>query len=60
LIAAAIVGAALVLTILWEAFETIVLPRRVSRRFRITVLYYRLTWMPWRAIGLQYSSAKRR
>jgi hypothetical protein len=60
LIAAAIVGTALVLTILWEAFETIVLPRRVSRRFRITVLYYRLTWMPWRAIGLQYSSAKRR
>lgn len=56
----AIVGAALVLTILWEAFETIVLPRRVARRFRITVLYYRLTWLPWRAITHQISAPKRR
>jgi hypothetical protein len=60
LIVAAIVGAALVLVILWEAFETIVLPRRVARRFRITVLYYRLTWLPWRAIARKYSSPKRR
>jgi hypothetical protein len=60
LIAAAIAGAALVLTILWEAFETIVLPRRVARRFRITVLYYRSTWFPWRAIVRKISSAKRR
>lgn len=60
MIAAAIAGAALVLTILWEAFETIVLPRRVARRFRITVLYYRLTWLPWRMITRQISSPKRR
>jgi Ion channel len=60
LISAAIVGATLVLTILWEAFETIVLPRRVARRFRVTVLYYRSTWFPWRVIARQISSSKRR
>jgi ion channel len=60
LIVAAIAGAALVLTILWEAFETVVLPRRVARRFRITVLYYRTTWLPWRTIARWFSSAKRR
>jgi len=41
------VGAALVLFILWDAFESIVLPRRVTRRFRITRLFYRVTWLPW-------------
>lgn len=47
----AIAGAIIVLIVLWETFETIVLPRRVRRRFRLTVLFYRLTWRPWRAIG---------
>lgn len=42
----------MVLTILWEAFETIILSRRVSRKFRLTRLFYRITWGPWRAIAL--------
>ncbi|OGO20250.1 MAG: metal transporter [Chloroflexi bacterium RBG_16_50_11] len=46
-IIAAIVGAGLVLWVLWEGFETIVLPRRVTRRFRLTRLFYRRTWLPW-------------
>ncbi|BDV44014.1 hypothetical protein GURASL_29370 [Geotalea uraniireducens] len=46
-IVAAIVGTALVLLVLWEGFETIILPRRVTRRFRLTRLFYRLTWLPW-------------
>jgi hypothetical protein len=40
-------GAGLVLWVLWEGFETIVLPRRVTRRFRLTRLFYRRTWIPW-------------
>ena len=36
---------------LWEAFETIILPRRVTRRLRFTTLFYRSTWRPWRAIA---------
>jgi len=46
-IVAAIFGATLVLWVLWEGFETIVLPRRATRRFRLTRLFYRRTWFPW-------------
>ena len=44
---AVILGVLLILTVLWEAFETIVLPRRVTRQFRLTRLFYRSTWRPW-------------
>jgi hypothetical protein len=46
-IIAAIPGASLILLVLWEGFETIILPRRVTRRFRITRLFYHGTWHPW-------------
>jgi hypothetical protein len=44
---ATIVGAVIIFTILLDAFETIVLPRRVQRGFRLTALFYRNTWRPW-------------
>lgn len=44
---AAVVGLALIASALWDAFETIVLPRRIVRRVRIAALVYRLTWSPW-------------
>jgi hypothetical protein len=44
LIPEAIAGVLIILIILWEAFETVVLPRRVARKFRVTVLFYRATW----------------
>src|SRR5882757_10659333 len=44
---ATIVGAVTILTILLDAFETIVLPRRVQRGFRLTSLFYRSTWNLW-------------
>ncbi len=46
-IGAAIFGSALILLVLWEGFETIVLPRRVTRRFRLTRFFYRGSWRPW-------------
>jgi len=52
-------GAALLAAVLLDAFETIILPRRVSRRFRITRLFYRGTWLPWRATA-RLLPAKRR
>lgn len=45
LIAAA--GAVLILLILWDAFEAVVLPRRVTRRVRLTVVHFRLLWLVW-------------
>ncbi|HVP42206.1 MAG TPA: potassium channel family protein [Terriglobales bacterium] len=47
---AGISGVVIVLLVLWEAFETIVLPRRVTRQFRFTRLYYRRTWSVWRTL----------
>ena len=43
------VAVVLILTILWDAFETIILSRRVSREFRLTRLFYKMLWPPWRA-----------
>jgi ion channel len=54
-----ILGSALILTVLWEAFETIVLPRRVRRRVRLTRLYYRGTWLPWSAIVRRITNKQR-
>src|SRR5437762_14168876 len=46
---AGIAGGILVAVVLWDAFETIVLPRRVTRRVRLTRLFYRFTWRPFAA-----------
>jgi hypothetical protein len=56
---AIVVGVALVLTIMWEAFETLVLPRRISRRFRLTRGYYRLLWVSWSSIGKNHPGPRR-
>lgn len=47
----AVIGFLIVVTVLWEAFESVVLPRRVARRWRVTVLFYRVTWSPWRSLA---------
>lgn len=56
----AIVGLVLVLIILWDAFETIILPRRVTRRIRLTSLFYQTIWTPWRGTVRLITSPKRR
>jgi hypothetical protein len=55
-----VAGIVLILGVLWEAFETIVLPRRVTRRFRWTRLFYRFTWWPWRSLARLILLPKRR
>ena len=42
-----ILGIGIVISVLLDAFETIVLPRKVQRAFRLTSWFYRHTWMPW-------------
>jgi hypothetical protein len=56
---AVILGVLLILTVLWEAFETIVLPRRVTRQFRLTRLFYRSTWRPWVFLAGKRKSRKK-
>ena len=53
-------GIVLVVAVLWEVFETIVLPRRVTRHFRLTKLFYRSTWIPYAALAGLLNPRKRR
>ncbi|MDQ3907224.1 MAG: potassium channel family protein [Acidobacteriota bacterium] len=55
-----VLSLALIVFVLWDAFETIVLPRRVTRRLRITAAYYRATWRPWRGLASLVRKKKRR
>lgn len=57
---AAIVAVAVIITILWDAFETIVLPRRVRRRLRVSLVFYIFTWGPYRAIARRLKDGGRR
>src|SRR5437867_5300295 len=58
LIAAA--GAIFVVVIMWDAFEALVLPRRVTRRLRPTRMFYRVTWLVWSAVARRLRPGGRR
>ena len=42
-----ICGLLLLFYVFLDAFETILLPRRVARTYRITTWFYRFSWRPW-------------
>jgi hypothetical protein len=46
-ILALVAGILCLSTVMVDAFQTIVLPRRPRGRFRITRIFYLLTWTPW-------------
>ncbi len=54
------VSALLILFILMDAFETVVLPRRVTRPYRFARLFYRETWTLWKGASRCIPAAKRR
>ncbi|HEV7474862.1 MAG TPA: potassium channel family protein [Pyrinomonadaceae bacterium] len=57
---AVIPGLALILIILWDAFETIILPRRVTRRLRLTGLFYQTMWSICSSLVRAMHNRKRR
>jgi hypothetical protein len=57
---ASIAGIVLIFIILMDAFETVILPRRIKRIFRITGWFYRNTWGLWTGVGRHIKSANRR
>lgn len=59
-IVAIIVGLLLTLVIAWDGFETIILPRRVAHKFRISHMFYVITWKGWAALGRKMRSGNRR
>lgn len=55
-----IAGVALGLAILWDAIETVLVPRRIGRRIRLTRYFYMVTWRGWRAIARAIQKPSRR
>jgi hypothetical protein len=58
-ITAIIFGCFLIAVVLLDAFETVVLPRRVTRQFKLTAWFYRRTWIPWKKIAVRIKTPAR-
>jgi len=54
-----VAGVGIFAIVLWDAFEAIILPRRVTRRFRLTRAFYRYTWTAWK-FGTRLAGANKR
>ena len=57
---AAVLSLAVIAVVLWDAFEVIVLPRRVTRRVRLTSALYRMTWAPVAGVARRFPPSKKR
>jgi hypothetical protein len=57
---ATVAALALIAVVLWDGFETVVLPRRVPRRFRLTRIYFISTWTAASALARRIRSLDRR
>ena len=55
-----VIGLVLLAIILWDAFEVVILPRRVTRRVRLSRIFYRSTWFVWSRIMGRLRAGKRR
>jgi Ion channel len=53
-------GFLLIGLVLWDAFETVVLPRRATFRFSLTRFFYDLIWPPFAAVGRRVRDRKAR
>ena len=54
----ALASVALILQILVDAFETTVLPRRVTHRFRFARFFYVTTWKFWRVLASRFPAGE--
>ena len=57
-LAIALVGSLLNIYILTEAFEVLVLPRRVTRPYRFSRLYYRSGWLVWMRVAHLFRTSR--
>ena len=53
-------GVVCLFAVLLDAFQTIILPRRATGRFRLTRIFYVLTWRPWVFFGKRLRNPRRR
>ncbi|HEY1903516.1 MAG TPA: potassium channel family protein [Terracidiphilus sp.] len=59
-IATLIAGVICLFAALFDAFQTIILPRRATGRFRLTRLFYLVTWRPWVFFARRLRDARKR
>ena len=57
---ACVAGIACLWIVLLDAFQTIILPRRATGRFRLTRLFYIATWRPWAFFGRRIRNIRKR
>jgi len=57
---ALVAGVVCLLIVLLDAFQTIILPRRASGRFRLTRIFYVITWKPWVLFARRLPGARNR
>ena len=53
-------GVLTILVVFWDAFETLILPRRVSRRIRLSRIFFRATWGLWVRASSTFHRTQRR
>jgi hypothetical protein len=57
---AIIAGVSVIFGVLLDAFESVVLPRRVQRQFRISIFFYRNTWASFAKLAGRIESQRQR
>jgi hypothetical protein len=55
-----IAGLVCIFSALLDAFQTVILPRRATGRFRLTRLFYVFTWTPWSAVASRMRDPRKR
>lgn len=53
-------GIACIFVALLDAFQTVISPRRATGRFRITRIFYVLTWWPWSNVAMRIPHPRKR
>jgi hypothetical protein len=53
-------GVAIFVIVVWDAFEAVILPRRVTRKFRLTRVFYKVTWNTWKFVTGLFAVRKTR
>jgi hypothetical protein len=56
----ALASLVLLVLILWDSFEAMIFPRRITRTIRPTRFFYRTTWMAWRFVACRMKPGRRR
>ena len=55
-----VLGIAIIALVLLDAFEAVVLPRRVTRPYRFARMFYRTSWMLWCSLTDRIPAGRRR